>query len=421
LVIHLSLHRHRNLIVVISSSLLIHVIYRLLFPYEINIDVITHVKTLWDPGWFDTVAFKYSQLCVQNGVLPYTATLVGYPFSVLEYPFLAGLLFYAIYLVSGDNFTTYTTIFQIVNMIFQAGISGSIYLIASRFCSSRRSVILGVGYALAPFILWTSMSRYDSIPTFFALLSLQNFLSKKRRLSYVWLALGMLFKIYPGLLVLAYLKYGLRNKFPKRYFLELIGIPSAVILLGLSPLLILNPFVVPALLGLYATFGWNWESIYGPIDQFLRPVFPSLAFIFIHQEIMRIVFILACLSVLLLDLKSEWQLINGVGYAVLCWMQTQWFFSPQYTLWISPILLSVATSNLIVLLYALIQGIMTLEIPSPFYFLAPVPQFYYGLYVFSTRILIFFVVMAILILRIQRESLKRTIDKMRRWWRQEEL
>jgi len=417
-VIGLPISRYRNLIVVISSSLLIHVVYRLLFPYEINLDVITHVKTLWDPGWFDTVAFKYSQLCVQNGVLPYTTTLAGYPFNVLEYPFLAGLLFYAIYLVSGDNFTTYTTIFQIINMVFQAGISGAIYLIASRFSSSRRSMILGVGYAFAPFILWTSMSRYDSIPTFFAIFSLQNFLSKKRRLSYALLALGMLFKIYPGLLVLAYLKYGLRNKFPKRYFLELIGIPSAVILLGLSPLVIVNPSVVPALLGLYAGFGWNWESIYGPIDQFLRPIFPSLAFIFIHQEIMRIIFVLACLSVLLLDLKSEWQLVNGVGYAVLCWMQTQWFFSPQYTLWISPILLSVATTNLILLLYALIQVIMTLEIPSPFYFLVPVPQFYYGLYVFSVRILIFFVVMAVLASRTQRESLQKTIDRIKRWWSQ---
>jgi len=406
--------------VVIFSSLLIHVIYRLLFPYEINLDVITHVKTLWDPGWFETVAFKYSQLCVQNGVFPYTATLAGYPFNILEYPFMAGLLFYGIYLVSGDNFTTYTTIFQIINMIFQAGISGTIYLIASRFCSLRRSMTLGVVYALSPFILWTSMSRYDPIPTFLALLSLQNFLSKKRRLSYIWLAIGMMFKIYPGLLVLAYLKYGLRNMFPKRYFLELIGIPSLVILLGLSPLLIVNPSVVPALLGLYATFGWNWESIYGPIDQFLRPVFPSLAFIFIHQEIMRIIFILACLSVLLLDLKSDWQLVNGAGYAVLCWMQTQWFFSPQYTLWISPVLLSVATSSLIMLLYVLIQVIITLEAPSPFYFLAPVPQFYYGLYVFSARILVFFVVMAILVVRIQRESVKKITAKIRRWWSQEE-
>jgi len=419
LLIGLRQPKYKYLTVAMAVTLLIHLVYWLLFPYEIYFDRYTLVKTLWDGGWFKTVTYEYSRLCVENNVLPYMKQFSDYPFSSLEYPFLAGFLFYAVYLLSEGSFATYCTIFQFINMAFQVGISALIYLLAIRFYPMRRSFYLSIAYSLSHSILWFSMSRYDAIPAFFALLSLYLFLENRRFLSYVSLGIGVLLRIYPSLLVLAYLKHGFLNKRPKRYFIELMGIPSVVCLVVVAPLLVVNPSAIPWLLSHYATFGWNWESIYGPIDQFLRSIFPGLVYIYLHPEVMRVIFVVACLSILLLMVKTEWELVNGITFAILCWLQTQWFFSPQYVVWVAPLLLVVATSGAFLALYFVLQVVMTLEIPSPFYYLVPIPQFYYGLYIYSIRIFIFFVFMIVFLKRLEGQLIREKILKIKEWWHKE--
>lgn len=413
------LSKHRKVLTVMAAAFLIQVGYWLIFPYEIRLDRYTLVKTLWDPGWFETVPYTYSKLAVDNGVLPYEKPLAGYPFKTLEYPFMMGYVFYLIYLASGGSFELFVTIFQFVNVFFQTGIAGLIYLLVSRFQRSTHAVAIGLLYVATPAILYFSMSRYDPIPTFFALLSIELFVSQKRRLAFAVMGLGFLTKIYPALLGLVYLKHGLLNRRSRRYYLELVAIPSGVVLAGIIPLVLTNPGGFLDILVFLEEFGWNWESIYGPIDQFLRPILPQLAYIYIHQEWMRVIFVAGSLSVLLLDIRSEWKVVLGAAYSITAWMETQWFFSPQYFVWIAPLMLLIAPTLPMLLMYLLLAFVMTLEIPSPFYYLAPMPQFYYGLTIYTVRWLILLAFLLVLLAQIQKDWFSRLGKRIGDYWAEE--
>ncbi len=411
---------HRKMLLVLTAAFAIQLTYWLLFPYEILIDRYTLVKTLWDPSWFETVPYAYSRLALENNVLPYQKPLPGYPFETLEYPFLMGFVFYAIYLASGGSFTLFVTIFQFMNVLFQTGIAGLIYLFVARFQPSKPALAMGLLYTATPATLYFTMSRYDPIPTFFALLSVYLFVSKRQRLAFAFIGLGMLTKIYPALLGLVYLKYGLLNRQPRRYYLELVAFPTIVVFAGVVPLVLTNPSGFLALIVFLGGFGWNWESIYGPIDQFLRPIVPQLAYIYVHQEWMRIIFVFACLSVLLLDIKTDRKVVLGAAYAITAWMETQWFFSPQYFVWIAPFMLVIAPTFPVLSIYLLLALVMTLEIPSPFYYLVPMPQFYYGLTIYAVRWLILLLLLVMLLARIQADWLQRLREKFSAYWAKED-
>jgi len=322
--------------------------------------------------------------------------LPGYPFKYLEYPFLVGYFSYVLYLIVNGSFPAFVSVFQLTNIVFQVGNGALIYLIANFFHSEKRSTHLGYLYSIMPTVLWHSMSRYDSIPTFLMLLSLFLFLKGRLRFSYLSMTIGALFKFFPALLGLIYLKNGYQNKRPLRYYVELVSVPASIVFVLVSPLLVMNPTVLPWLFGFLGGFGWNWESVWGPIDQFVRPFFPSLAVFFINQVWMRVIFIVACLSVVMLSLSNRLEIVNGLAYAILAWLQTQWFFSPQYIMWISPLLLILSFSNQFVILYIIIQLVMFFEQPAPFHYLAPVSPLNYTLIVSSIRIFLFSVVIFIL-------------------------
>ena len=386
------------LLKVMFFTFTVHIVYWFLLPFQNIISHYTQVPTLWEAGWFRTVPWEYSRLCVENGVLPYTMPdLPGYPFKYLEYPFLVGYFSYVLYAIAGGNFHVLCSIFQLTNIVFQVGNGALIYLIANFFHSERRSLHIGYLYSIMPTILWHSMSRYDSIPTFFMLLSLFLFLEGRLRSSYFSMAIGALFKFFPALLGLIYLKNGYQLKRPFRYYVELVLIPASTVFILVLPLLVMNPMVLPWLFGFIGSFGWNWESVWGPIDQLVRPVFPSLAIFFIDQVWMRVIFVVACLSVMVLSLKSRLEIVNGLAYSILAWLQTQWFFSPQYIMWISPLLLILSFSNRFVVLYILIQIVMFFEQPAPFHYLAPGSALDYVLFISSIRIFLFTVVIVILL------------------------
>ena len=396
-------------------------IYWLLLPYSNYLDKYTHVSTLWDTGgWFRTVAYEYSRLSVKHGVLPYTKVFPEYPFSSLEYPFLAGFLFYAIYLVFGGSLQSYFVAFQGINIGFESGTVALIYLLARRHLSSTRSVPLALLYTLSPSILWFSMSRYDAIPSFFTLLSLYLFLGNNRKWSYVAAAIGVLLRVYPILLFLAYIKHGISTRKSLRFYLEMVGTPLAVVALAISPLVVVEPSSISRLLLHYATFSWNWESIYGVADQFLRPVFPSLTVMYLHPEIMRAIFLIASTSVILLDLSNEWKLLNGVAFSILAWLQTQWFFSPQYVVWIFPLIVFLAAENRFVALYAMAEAISILENSRPLFDVMPFTEFQYVLYAVSLRIALFSILMIAYFVRIERDVWARRFLRLQRWYRAEE-
>ena len=91
----------------------VHLLYWFLLPHQNIINHYTQVPTLWDPGWFRTVPFEYSKLCVEKGVLPYTMPdLPGYPFKYLEYPFLVGYFSYVLYFIVNPSIRFIVSVYK---------------------------------------------------------------------------------------------------------------------------------------------------------------------------------------------------------------------------------------------------------------------------------------------------------------------
>ena len=134
----------------------------------------------------------------------------------------------------------------------------------------------------------------------------------------------------------------------------------------------------------------------------------------------RVIFVASSLSVLLLDIRSEWKVVLGAAYSITAWMETQWFFSPQYFVWIAPLMLLIAPTLPMLLIYLLLALVMTLEIPSPFYYLVPMPQFYYGLTIYAIRWLILLAFLLILLAQIQRDWFARLRMRVGEYWAEKE-
>jgi hypothetical protein len=71
-------------------------------------------------------------------------------------------------------------------------------------------------------------------------------------------------------------------------------------------------------------------------------------------------------------------------------------------------------------LYLVLALVMTLEMPSPFYFLVPMPEFYYFLTIYAVRWLILLGFMLILVARIQRETLSNLRNRIMSYWARED-
>jgi hypothetical protein len=398
---------HRPLLVVLAVSAAVSLVYWGLFPFEFQLfDQFTNVHTLWDPGFFQTVAFEYSKLAVQYHIFPYTAPLPGYPFDTLEYPFLAGYLFYAIYLISGGSFSAYLVIIQSLNLIAEIGNAGLVFVIAKRFVSSeKRAMILAILFVVTPSMLYFTMSRYDAISTLFSLLAIYHFLTQRHKLASTWAIIGTFLRYYPAILLVLFIKHGFSNKFGKDYYRDVLVAPIALGAITLLPLLILKPGAIPHELAFSAGFGWNFESAWGVIDQFIRPTFPVFRFFYDNQAWMRVPFAVLLIGSIFLDVKDALKIVPVYAIAVIFWLNTAWLFSPEYAMWIYPLLVALSRSNKFLFWTLMFGGIMTVEIPSPFFYMFPMSQFQLVETASAVRVLVLWLLCLILLARVESSRL----------------
>lgn len=412
---------NRGLVIVLFACVIINLAYWALFPYSFQLlDQYTGVPTLWDSGFFKTVAFEYSRLAVLNHVFPYTASLPGYPFDTLEYPFLAGYLFYIIYLLSGGSFPAYVTIFQFITLIAEVGVGGLVYLIGKRFLSERRALLVAILYSLTPSMLFFTFSRYDSISTFVSLLAVFQFISKRYRWATVFATIGAFLRFYPAILLILFLKYGWTNHFDRKYFRDAVGIPVITGIAIVLPLLLLKPTAIVRLFAFSASFAWNWESVWGPIDRFVRPIVPQFKFFYDNQAWMRVPFTILLLSVPFLTVRDVKAVLNAYALAMIYWLNTAWLFSPQYAVWIYPILLALSGSKKFLSLSVLFALVITIEIPSPYFYLFPMTEFYLVVSASAVRIIILAVLGVILLFRLEKPRISASLARLAAKWNTEE-
>jgi Gpi18-like mannosyltransferase len=209
------------LAVVLAASALVRV---LLFPlkgYPIDTNDFMY--------WFDTAA--------THGIRPFyiVASFADYPpFNVYIF-WLFGSLANAAHFPMG-------TMVKVVPNLFDLAISGLIYFFVRKQASNKIALIATVVYAFNPAVIFNSAvwGQFDSIYTFFLVLSLILALKSKPELSAASFALGILTKpqgiaLAPLVAFLIYKKCGLKK------FLFSIGVFAVVVFLVILPFQWSNP------------------------------------------------------------------------------------------------------------------------------------------------------------------------------------
>ncbi len=273
----------------------------------------------------------------------------------LEYPPLA-LLFFVLPGLLADNYIQLGILFRIEVLIFSVIGLLVLYDIARRLGKAPWKLLLPYTLcilAIGPII----GEQYDIIPAIFTLLALYCFWLGKHKTSWVFLALGVMTKIYPVVIAPIFIIWYIRNRQYRLIWTNLLifaGICLAIVLpfLVISPDSIWNLFsyhsqrgiqiestyasllLAVALLGLspvglIMNFGsWNIESpvadVIAGLSTFLLVVFLILSFWFIYRQTRpgeaQIARLGAC-SLLVVSIT----------------LITSKILSPQYLIWLIPL------------------------------------------------------------------------------------
>jgi hypothetical protein len=104
----------------------------------------------------------------------------------------------------------------------------------------------------------------------------------------------------------------------------------------------------------------------------------------------------------LLRVKNKLDVVAAYAFTIICWLNTAWLFSPQYAMWIYPLLVAMSRTKKFLALTLGFGALMTLELPSPFFYVFPVTQFYLVVGVSALRVLTLWALALLLLLWIRR-------------------
>ncbi len=261
----------------------------------------------------------------------------------VEYPQLAPHLWMIFYLWVGFGFNEFKLFHQLTQIPMQVALSLLIYRISKRYTSENDAFRLAVAYNLCPLVLFVCFSRWDVMPTFVTILSLYLLLNERHTMSFLLLGIGMMLKWYPAMLLPTYIVYLVRNKTPLRTIVWHVGVFSSMYLIPTLPFLSMRPL------------GWVLET-FSPFFSFhfnrahnqesLPGLIAFLMFRDFDQEnqfsiLFRILHLGAPFlsPVFLLPKKGE-ELLKSCTIVILAHLTFANFFSPQWLVWVTPLLLA---------------------------------------------------------------------------------
>jgi hypothetical protein len=305
------------------------------------------IRILYDPHDIG-VYFKSSQWAIGEGIL--------YRDVFSEYPLLANLIFGAIRYVShvlhplSVESQSFALVWVAVSWLLYLL---TIYLVASKI--SVRSIWLW----LTPAILYFALYKFDIYPSLTTLIALLSIRDEKYRWGAFWLGITIALKGYALFLIPAYALFLFYKK----------GIREAVIsfILCVAPF-ILGNLIVLAYAGVdgvlapyqfHAVRGNNGESTYDAISFLL---FNKLE---INPRLAQLLQVSSALLPLTLVPKTFDRLIDVFLIALLGFISFSTFYSPQYCLWITP-LVCFSTSHKIRVLTILFSWLTFIYYPIGF-------------------------------------------------------
>jgi len=257
----------------------------------------------------------------------------------IEYPQFATYLWVLLYLWVGSRLKEFILFHQLVQLPMQVLMSLLVYQISRRFMSEVNAFSSAVVYGLCPLVIFVWFSRYDVIPTFVTMLSISLILRERYSSSFLLLGIGTMMKWYPATLLPAYLVYLAKNKISLKAIVEYVCIFSVTCLIPTLPFLSMRPleWVMNTLSPLaHLSRGQNQESLPGLIAFLLYRDFEQE---YRLSTLFRILHIAGPLSPLLLLPKRREELIGSCTITILTLLTFAKFYSPQWIVWVTPLLL----------------------------------------------------------------------------------
>lgn len=288
---------------------------------------------------------------VKNGYVPFIDFHVGYP--------PLGFFLYLPYAVfSNFNSTVFVALMRITNGLFLSLSVLLTYLIVNRVRGQNDGILsaLVIMFSISTISINTCSS--ESIALFFALLAVHFMLSSRAGLTGLFIGLGTMTKIFPGLLVVPAAK----KLKPNKNRVMLLGSIVLVVLFFNLPFMIGNPFMW---IGAYTFHGARgpWESVWALIEGWyghggaevlhpnfevfipymqLRGIYPPSPsdhayFLWPHPWLSPLLLILSAVALLLsFFLTNENNLLEGTGLTLFFFMFFSKGYSPEFTIFLLP-------------------------------------------------------------------------------------
>ena len=330
--------------------------------------VITQANTdLWDVG----VYYRYANMTFTEGKIPYVDYTIEYP----QVSLVSIMLPYIPVLLTGDP-NLFIPAHMLLMMIFHVLTIMFTYLTTEKLYGRRRAFyVAGLLTLLAP-LTYYAITKFDAFPACIMMFSIYLFVNRRQTESYFMATLGTMTKIFPFILFPFYIISNIKNKM--NYWFELLISGLVVIAVMLLPMTFnLKNFLFTYTM--HANRGIQSESIYFLIYQITGINF-GVGILNTIATILPFI----CIATVAFDYygdldPSDDTMLSYLTLALFFFIVLNKVFSPQYILWIAPLLAIEFTRKIrYTLLFIAITILMFVEYPmliytvfSPYEYLVP--------------------------------------------------
>jgi hypothetical protein len=152
-------------------------------------------------------------------------------------------------------------------------------------------------------------------------------------------AVGIMFKWYPVLLLLPYISYMRSEGLSQQVIVRSLKVLAIFCFAVISPFIVLSPNFFLDSYVFHLGRGWNYQSLWVLFFPVVNRVLATgLSAGDISNVSMFLQFV-GCLSVLIFHIRGSKALIMACSYVLMVFVFFTKFFSPQYAVWFTPFLL----------------------------------------------------------------------------------
>jgi len=317
---------------------------------------IIHHGFFTDGKMLDTPIYAGYAQHMKDGQLPYRD-------FVETYPPLAFPVFLIPALVAGQSFGGYTEVFELIMLLCGLGAVGlASYMVADMGVTGKRlGAVVALG-GLTPLLIGSViLSRYDLWPTLLTVAALAGLYYDMPRTAFAFIALGAAAKAYPLVFLPLAMIYVWRS-LGRRAALESLAVFAGLLLLTCLPFAILAPHGFWASINSQTGRPLQIESLGATIWLFAHQVLGThLHIYFTHgsdnldghaslqfgtvMSVLQVAAILGIYAVYALGQATRERLLMTSAAVVCAFIVFDRVLSPQYLLWLVPMVMLVVRSR----------------------------------------------------------------------------